>query len=219
MPIAGHRTLLKVTGDTVAMTTEACTLVSAAVAQVTNTARQILDPTVAISLYDNGVLQTGTTYVIDYLLGKATKNAGSWTGPVTITASYLPVLEYAEAQSCSIAMQRAELEKTKMGDADRSFLLGLKEATGSVENLALLTDDFDPGAGTTKVDTLFGAATQKVLEVTLNPDTPVRWRGLIYWVGVDQSAPLAELLKGSHKWRVSALKGNGRSDFAAWSLG
>lgn len=221
MPIAGHKSTLKISGDPVAMTTEACTLVSAAVAQVTSTSRQILDPATAITVYDNGVPQTSTDYVVDYLFGKVTKNSGSWTGPVTITGAYVPLLTGAEAVSVRINSVRAELDKTVMGDTVKSYILGLRSADGEMELLSLPSADLDTGGGTTILASIFDAATPKLLEVVLNPDaSPTKkWRGWVVLTGLDQVAKPDDLFRSPQRWTASAIKGNGRSDYAAARFG
>lgn len=219
MPIAGHRSRLKTHGDAVAVTGEACTLDSSTLAHITNAARRVIDPTAAVAVYDNAVLVAATSYTFDYLFGKVTRTTGTFTGPVTVDASYLPMLEVAEVTAWKVNQGRTELDKTKMGDTDKSFLLGLKQADGDAELFDLPSSDLDSGAGSVVVETLFGAGASKLLELTLNPDTGVYWRGWIRWVGVDLSAPLDELVKVAHKWKSTAFKGTGQDEFASFSIG
>lgn len=220
MAIAGHRSAIKTVGTSTAMTSEACTSLSSAVYQITSTSRRVLDPTVAVTVNDNGSPVAAANVTIDYLFGVVTRTGGSFTGPVTVTANYLPLLDVAEGVAWSVNMSRTELDKTKMGDTDKQFLLGLKTAEGTLELLDLPTTDLDAGAGSVKLEDILANDTAKLLEVTLNPDgTPVYWRGWVRWTGIDLSAPLDELVKAAHKWRGTSFQGSGQDEFASFGVG
>lgn len=219
-PIAGHRSAIKTVGTSTAMTNEACTMVSSTVYRITSTSRRVLDPTVAVTVNDNGSPVAAANVTIDYLFGTVTRTGGSFTGPVTVTANYLPLLDVAEGVAWSVSMTRTELDKTVFGNTDKAYLLGLKTAEGTFELLDLPSTDLDAGGGTVKLEEVFGNDTAKLLEVTLNPDgTPVYWRGWVRWAGIDLSAPLDELVKASHKWRATSFQGSGQSEYASFGVG
>lgn len=219
MAIAGHRSAVKTVGTSTAMTNEACTSISSTVYQITSTSRRVLDPTVAVTVNDNGSPVAAANVTIDYLFGKVTRTGGTFTGPVTVTANYLPLLDVAEVVAWSVSMSRTELDKTVMGNADKVFMLGLGSGEGTVEMLDLPTSDLDAGAGSVKLEDIFGNDTPKLLELTLNPDTPYYWRGWVRWPGIDLSAPVDELVKASHKFRCTAFQGSGQSEFASFGFG
>lgn len=220
MAIAGHRSAIKTVGTSTAMTNEACTSISSTVYRITSTSRRVLDPTVAVTVNDNGSPVAAANVTIDYLFGKVTRTGGTFTGPVTVTANYLPLLDVAEGVAWSVAMSRTELDKTVMGNTDKAFLLGLGTAEGTIELLDLPTSDLDAGAGSVKLEDIFSNDTPKLLELTINPDgTPVYWRGWVRWAGIDLSAPLDELVKAAHKWRATSFLGSGQTEFASFGIG
>lgn len=156
------------TGTSTAMTAEACTLSGGnTVATITSTTKRIIDPETAISLYDNGVLQAASTYTLNHLYGFATKASGSWTGPVTITAAYLPVLELDETVSAKLAFNRTVLSKDVFSAAGyKRRMLGLGSVTADLAFIARPRKDYDPGAGSLILEDVLNSATLKVFKFT-----------------------------------------------------
>jgi hypothetical protein len=147
------------------MTTEAMTGSGAGPYQITNSAKQVWDVSVGLDFFDNGVaVSAGDILAIDDLFGKVTFT-GSKTGPITVTGSYWPLVTVAEGRSVDLTVEADELDDTVFGDSWSSSMQGLKRVTGSIESLALLTDDMDSGAGTLKASTLFTNGTPFVLSV------------------------------------------------------
>lgn len=220
MAIAGYRAVVKLSGDSTAMVAEATTLSGGnTIAQITNTARRILNPAVAVTLKDNGVTQAANTYTLNFLYGKASKTAGSFTGPVTIDASYLAMHSVAEGTSLSINCSREQLETSVFGTTDKSYLMGLKSAEGSIESLALLSTDLDPGAGEIIIEDLFDDDVAKLLEVTLDPDLPKYWRGWVRFHGLNTEATVEDLVKSTVNWRTTSIQGVGTTDNAGFGFG
>lgn len=164
------------TGTSTSMTTEACTLSGGnTVAQITNTAKRILDPTATINLYDNGVLQSASSYTLNHAFGKATKISGSWTGPVTITANYLPRLELDETYSAELDLAREALVDTVFKSAAyQTCILGLFSAAITLKMRQQPNKDFDPGAGSLKMETWLTSEQFKVVEVEYSDGTIFR---------------------------------------------
>lgn len=110
---AGYVAKLKASGTSTTMTSEACSLVTGKTYQITNTAKQTFDLAQPITVYDNGVNQTSEVITIDYLYGKVTFASGySVTGPVTITANYLPMTQIAKSQTWTLTQTSTAIDKS-----------------------------------------------------------------------------------------------------------
>lgn len=210
-PVAGHRTAVKLSGTPVAITNEACALVSGSIYQVTNTARRILDPDTAIVVKDGGATVNASLYSIDPLFGRITFSGHTVVGAITLDGAYLPTHVAVESRSVSIGCQRKELEDTVFGDNDRTFLLGLKHAEGEIGGLDVLTTDLDAGGDTLVVEQLHSNDTKKLLEVTLNPDTPRYFRCWVRFPELGLEANFDELVKSTIRWKSCSFAIAGQS--------
>lgn len=219
MAVAGFNCTVKLTGTSTSMTTEACTSISSTVFQVTNTAKRILDPDTALTVYDNGSPVADGDVTIDYLFGKITFGSPP-TAPVTITANYLPTHAVAEGRSFSIQQTRDELESTAFNTTGvKSFILGLKQASGSIEGLDMLDTDIDAGAGSVVPATLHSAGTVKVLEVYLGGGTLGTWRGFVLLSGLQNDSSVGELAKGTITWKTVSKVGTDQTEGSSFGLG
>ena len=98
---SGQRHTGEVSGTAVAMTAEACSLVSGTTYQVTNAAKRIIDPATAVTVKDAGTPIAAANVTIDYLFGLFTPGQRpGWR--VTVDASYLPTTTIAEAKSVDL---------------------------------------------------------------------------------------------------------------------
>lgn len=103
--IAGYVATLNLTGTPTLMTAEPCALVTGKTYKVTSGVKQVIDPNTAVVVLDNAVDHTADVLNIDYLFGKITfKSAYTPTGPITITAKYLPLSAVANANSFTLGM-------------------------------------------------------------------------------------------------------------------
>lgn len=226
MAIFSSSVAVRVAGTAVAFTNEATTLLTAnTVYQITDTTKRILDPSAAITVEVDAdgagagayVVAAADTYTVDYLFGKITFAADQGASAlVRVSGSYLPVHSVAESRSVSINSSRTELEKTVLGDTDKSFLLGLKSAEGELEGLFIGTDDLDSGAGSLVLQTLHDDGTPKLLEVAMGS---VYWRGWVLLKGINRSTPLDDLVSTTVGWRTAAQKGLNRTDYAGHGIG
>lgn len=214
MAVAGYRAAVKLTGTSSAMVGEPMTQITTTTAIVTNTAKRVFDPAQAVTILDNAV-DVSASCSVDYVSGVVTRTSGTWTGPVTVDANYLPLLTVAEVNGVKINMSRPELETSIFGVEDKAFILGEKSASGEIASLDLGNTDLDPGAGTETIEAMQDAATPKLLEVTLDPDAALGhqlWRGWVLFPGLDLSSAPSELVKSNVKWTASkelALAGFG----------
>lgn len=116
--IAGYSATIKKVGITTTMTTEACTLVSGKTYRITNTAKRIIDPAVAPTVFDNAVNRNSEVLSIDYLMGTVTfKNTYTVTGAVTITGSYYPTATLGKAKSWDLKQTAELIDQTDLATA------------------------------------------------------------------------------------------------------
>ncbi len=142
---AGFNTALKVGGTSTAFTGEATTNTTGDSYQITNTAKRVLDPTVAITVYD-GVTPVVPT-VIDWLFGVVTLPAPP-VGAVTIDGSYIPLLTVAQGQAATTDTSVDALDASVFGSRDRVFVAGLRTLTIELETLDTLDTDLDSSGDT-----------------------------------------------------------------------
>lgn len=218
MPSSAASCRAYATGTPTSMTTEACTLSGGnTVAQVTNTAKRILDPAEAVLLYDNGVLQAASTYTLNHCWGKATKASGSWTGPVTMSGKYLPQLELDETFRADIAVTRDVLESTVFKNGKhKTKELGLMTAILALDMRSMAGKDFDTGGGTMKLETWLTDEEVRVLEVTF-PDTTLAFRMMGLLGSLKASAAVGALHQVTATYDATAPAGTSIPKPFAWS--
>lgn len=165
-PGPGYSSTLKITGSTTATTGEACSLVSGKTYQVDNTAKRIIDHTVAITVKDGGVAVSASDIDhLDYLFGKVTFVAGyTPSGPITMDYSYLPLVAVAETKQWKLSVKNKLIDKTSLDSAGvKQFAAGLGDASGSFGTLTLPTASVGAGA----LIALITSRTQAVVEINL----------------------------------------------------
>lgn len=131
---AGYVAKILQQGSTTGFTGEATTQIGSSKSyQITNAAKQIFDPSVAVVVYDNGVDHTADVVSINYLFGTVTFNAGySVTGPVTLhSGSYFPKTALGTANSYTLTQTADAVETTDFATAQanggyRTFEQGLQ---------------------------------------------------------------------------------------------
>lgn len=134
---AGYVATLKMSGTSTLMTTEACSLVSGKTYQITNAVKRTFDRTATLNVFDNGVNHNADVISIDYLFGRVTfAPAYTVTGPVTITANYLPLAQIAKAQSFTLTQTAAVINKS-------DFVTAQANSGLTVNDYGLKTFGFD----------------------------------------------------------------------------
>jgi hypothetical protein len=218
MAVAAHTTVIKQTGTAVAMTSEATSSLSASVYQITDATKRIIEPDIAITVTDNGAGVADADYTVDLLFGKVTKVSGNFTGPVLITAAYLPTYAVAEATGFEINCTAKLLETTKMAaaTANRERMLGLRDASGSVSGLDTLTTDIDSGGTTLVPLTDFHAGTRRVLEVTFPGG--VLFRAFVRFSEVKQGGEVDDVFKSTLNWQADAAKGADQTEASSFGF-
>lgn len=220
--LAGHATTLKIGGVSTAFTGEATTTLSAtgsgfaALRQITNTVRRILDPNAGITVRDGVTVLAASAYAVDYLFGIIKLNAVP-AGAITVDGSYLPTLTVGQGRSCSINMSRAELDAGVFGEAFTKFEPGKKSADGSIERLELFDEDLDPGAGTTTLQALQDAGTATLLEVGLGGGR--FFRAWVRLPGLNAESSAEDLVRGTTTWKSVVVQASGRDERVGFGLG
>lgn len=97
--IAGKSASLFATGTALSFTTEATTASGNISYQITDTVKRVWDRTATISVFDGGV-PTVESYTVNRLNGTITFT-GAVARVITVTGSYLPLTEMAQAKDCS----------------------------------------------------------------------------------------------------------------------
>lgn len=136
--------------------------------RITDATKRVLDPAAPIEVKDGGVaLSEGTDFYTPYLFLHGIVVLDSSGGPLTVSGSFLPQLPVAEAKGTSIAVTSDKLDTSTYGTVAKTAALGMTSAEVTLDTLALLTDDFDPGGGTLTLQALQDNDTPKVLRVKL----------------------------------------------------
>lgn len=133
MSSAGYSAKLYRSGTSTSMTAEATTLVTGKTYRITNAAKRMLDPTVAVTVDDGGVpIAAVNIESIDYLHGIIVLDAGYTPGgAVTVDANYLPLSQIADVYTASFSTMRTMLDDTVYEDTTISRKAGLSDVSGS----------------------------------------------------------------------------------------
>lgn len=211
---AGYSATVKVSGTSTAMTDEPCTIAGDGLtAQVTNTAKRIIDPAVAVTVKLNAApLVLGTDYTLGdafFLFGTVTFTSAinPATDDVVVTANYLPTHAVLLARKYEVNATRAELEATNYDSSGvETYLAGKKGASGSIEILDIAETDLDGGAGSIVLATLMDAGTPKLLEVTPGGSSTM-FRCWVIFTSKGMGGSVADLESTTLKWVQAAQAG------------
>src|SRR5574343_251248 len=166
MALAGHSTVLKVSGTAVAVTGEATTWLGSSRWQVTSTGRRIIDPATAVVVKDGVSTVSSTLYTLDRLFGIVTFVGYTPSGSITFDYSYLPVQTITEVTSFSFSFG-PELQESTTYDSGgaKQRTAGLVDGSGSFEFLSLLSADLDSvTGGVQSLASFLANGTAKLLE-------------------------------------------------------
>lgn|SRR5574343_6844 len=206
------------TGTSTSMTSEATTLSGGnTVAQITDASKRVLDPDTAITVTDNGSPVADDAYTVNYLFGKVTKGSGSFTGPVTITANYLPRHSEAEVTGFEVNVSAELPESTTMSatTSAKSRTLALADAQGSIQGLDNLRTDLDAGGTTIVPFTDFTAGTRRVLSITF-PGGEI-FRAFVRFNEVGENMEVSDLLRATLSWVATAATGTDQTEGQAFA--
>jgi hypothetical protein len=133
MATAGYSAKLYRSGTSTAMTAEATTLVTGKTYRITNAAKRMLDPAVAVVVDDGGSPVSASDILsIDYLHGLVTFDPSyTVSGAITFDANYLPLSQIADVYNASFSTSVMMLDDTVYEDTTVSRKAGLKDLSGS----------------------------------------------------------------------------------------
>ncbi len=153
-PLAGRLVTIKVGGTPTTMTGEACEQVSGVIYRVASSSKRILDPSTAITVYDDGEAKSESTIFLDYSAGLITLD-GPPSGPVTVDAKYIPLVSVAYAKSLDVQLPtKVWADVTCLGDAAARKAAVADVCTMSLGHFYLAEDDVDATGGTLLLSTL-----------------------------------------------------------------
>jgi hypothetical protein len=229
MPTAAFATTIKVGGPSTAFTGDATTVVAAnTVYQITNTAKRIIDPSVAIVVEVDAdgagagayVTASASTYTVDYLFGKITFASDQGASAlVRVSGAYLTPVDVAEAKEFDLSVSRDVQDASYfVSDGFKRKLVTLKDCSGSVSSLVPLQRDMDPGAGSTVLSTLFSSGTPFIIEIRLG-GAGQYFRAWALIESTDHKSQVGSMLESSFKWNSAPVLGTGRTDRAVFGFG
>lgn len=204
--LPGHKVLLEVGGASVPVTGAATTGATTAW-QITTAARRVMDPTVAITIYDNAVAVDIAADVesIDYLTGRIVFLAGV-TGPVTVDYSYVPRYALYTGKSVDITVDGDVADTTTFDDGQwRTFMRLLLTASGEVESLDDGSYDLSQGDDQTW-NSMFLANTLALISVDWADDGAQICRFWAIVKTLKTGAKVADLVMGGLSLQSTAQK-------------
>lgn len=212
MALAGHSTTVKALLSSTAMLAEACANIDGGAYRkyrVTNAARRLIDIEQAVTVYKNAVAQPVTAYTFNPLFGIITFGSALLIGDaVTIDAYYGSLTPLLEVRDVSMQLSRTMLEKTSFDSGGvKTRMAGLKDATGTLEQLSSLHDDIDPGAGTRYLDDAMQNAGENsfILEVAFGSGSGQTFRAIILIDSEEMKAAVDDLVTASLNWQSSRI--------------
>lgn len=210
MPLPGYRGSLYFTGTSTSMTGEATTNTTGNEYQITDAAKQIINPAESVTVLDGGVPVASSDYTVDYLTGTVIL-ASAPGGAVTITAEYLPRLEVGCAKSTSWNFTRDMLDTTCLSETDdfrkrKSGLLDLNVSLSHIMPFAAYGAVVD---GNTFVETLAVDDSVQVLEYRI-PDA-LQLRALVNAESVTTDSSFDSLVEEGAEF---VLAGEGTAYFS-----
>lgn len=176
MATAANAASVKVTGTSTAFTDEACANTTGDSYQITDATKRILDPDVAVVVYDDGTpVDAADILSYDPLFGIVTfQGAYTVIGDITMDGSYLPTYTLVGAYEYTFMRAADLLDVTAFEDSDsRVRIAGLDDYSASIT----VHDDsqYDLDGGGITLSTIFADQTPVVLEIAAASKTFRAW--------------------------------------------
>lgn len=206
MSTANHTSVVRGPGTSTAFTLEPTTKLTAnTVYQINTDAKRVLDPAVPplVEVDADGAgagayaTAPASSYVVDYLFGIITFLADQGAAAtVRVSGSYLPMIDLVGVTDWSFTASRTVLEDTTINNAAgvRSKKLGLRDLSGNLTLLELLSYDHDPGAGTLVLVTMRDNGTPLLFERLAGGK---RFRAWVLLETGEEGGGIDELLKNT----------------------
>ena len=193
------------------MTAEATTLVTGKTYRITNAAKRMLDPSIAVTVDDGGVpIASANIESIDYLHGIIVLDSGyTPSGAITVDGNYLPLSQIADVYTTSITTTVTMLDDTVYEDTAVSRKAGLKDISGSFSA-------YDEG--TTAISELVGNGTVVFLTFEHTGSASVdHMRARVLLESDDSSVSVDGLIESTYSFvGASTLSVEGRD--VSWSF-
>ena len=193
------------------MTAEATTLVTGKTYRITNAAKRMLDPTVAVVVDDSGSPVSASDILsIDYLHGIVTFDPSyTVSGAVTVDANYIPLSEIAAVYNASFSTNIMPLDNTVYEDTAVSRKAGLKDISGSFSS-------YDEGA--TAISSLLAAGTVLYLTwMQTGSATADHMRARVLLESEDVSVAVDGLVESTYNFTGASIKSVEGRD-VSWSF-
>lgn len=136
----GYSATVKETGTSTPVTGGACTLVSGKTYQLNTSAQRVIDPTVAITVKDNGTpVSASNIDHFDYQFGTVTFiSSYTPTTPITMDYSYLPLSAIAKSSAFKLDVKSKLVDTTNFdSNGVHSRTPTVHEASGSFESYTI----------------------------------------------------------------------------------
>lgn len=225
-PTAAQAGTLKAGTTAVAVTNEATTVLSAGTKfQITNAARRVIDPTVAVTVEIDAdgpgaggyAVAPAANYVIDYLFGTITfASSQGASATCRVSFSYVPLISASLVREASVTVAWDMAELLVLGSSYKARVPTLRDANGDLLLAEVPTTDLDPGAPTIKLVDFVTSGAPLLLELGRGTEVFRAWVKL--QEGSHKFTP-GSLYEHSVKWVAHAFQGNGQDEFALWGYG
>jgi hypothetical protein len=146
---AGYEVSLKRTGDAVAFTDEPLAVEDGLIYRIVDEDKSFWDYTATVTVEDNGIaVDAEDIKVIDYIMGRVTFVDGySAAGPITASGDYLPVSEFANANSMTLTqsadtIETGSFETVKANGGFQNYAATLLTASMDLEGFYREDNDF-----------------------------------------------------------------------------
>lgn len=209
MPIAAHRCTLSYVAGNFGTTGDALALVSGTTYAPTTARKNVVinpnDVRGVNQFVKVGGVSIGTAYTVNTLAGQFTLNSPPG-GAVTADFGYWVVSPALEVREFSVNLTRDELEDTVFGDNAKSYTMGLKNGTGTIGGLDILSTLFIDLAGFQRsIESIHENDYPFVLSFTLNPDARRVFRAFVKIPSLDLSGARDGLVEGSFPFTITEI--------------
>lgn len=145
--VAGYNAMIFGPGTPTAMTSEATSLVSGHVYQITNAAHRVISYLDTVTVSDGATNVTASVATIDYLTGTIDMGTYAPTGAITVTGKYIPMTQVAKAKGFTLGQTQTAIDATCYDDAQanggwRTMLPGLQTLTLQLNGIWNTTNDY-----------------------------------------------------------------------------
>lgn len=170
MAYAGNTCKIYASGTSTAFVDDVAAAVSGQTYQLSAQDR-CFDPSVAVTIKENGSATGDTGVYFDYMFGRVRFTTGyAETGPITVSGSYLPLLEIGTARAWELSVDTDLLDATVFGNTARNRAASMRDLSFSLEALEMGGHDHDGGAGSVRLHDILTNGAVKVFSFYVSGD-------------------------------------------------